>query len=110
MRERQVMMNWFFSGTLSGDAVRSFSYHEPFTLLKIGGTAENDSSATLAASGGATIAAAAIGDSGAFVYAAPTSSQMVAAGTEVILTLDYDGASGTASANVEAQVILLTGG
>jgi len=109
MRERQVVFNWDVQGTLAADLTRTFSLPEPFIVTHAGGTAANDSSATLALSGGATIAAAAIGDSGAFLFAEPTSEQHVAALTVVTATLDYDGASGTAAAGgVEIIVVCQT--
>lgn len=109
MRERSLVIPFRAAGTTTANVLFYVELPFQWQLLGIKAVAQNDSDATLAASGGATIAAAVIGDSGDPTYLQPTSPQVVSADTLVILTLDYDGSSGTAAQNVDLQVIGFVG-
>lgn len=110
MRERTVLFTYHFHGTLAANATFYAELAVPWTLEDVKATASNDSDATLAASGGATITAAVIGDSGDPVTLTPdTTPDRVAADTLVTFALDYDGASGTAGQNVTVIVRGLLG-
>jgi hypothetical protein len=109
MQEKQFVLPFRAPGTTAANVLFYVEMPFPWTLLGIKAVAQNDSDATLAASGGATIAAAVIGDDGDPVYLEPTSVQRVAKDELVILTLDYDGSAGTAAQNVDLQLIGLSG-
>jgi hypothetical protein len=101
MKERAcVLSTWHIAATLAANYTLYFESPWPVVIAGAKAWASNDSSATLALAGGATITAAAIGDSANPAYLEPTSNQQVAADTLVTLTLDYDGAGGTASEDV----------
>ena len=104
MNERLVaiMLPWgAVDGTMTGDvtAVVELPYLWTFKCAKA--CASNDSSATLAASGGITISATAIGDSGdpTEILASTSAPVLVDADESITFTLDFDGSSGTAAAN-----------
>jgi len=108
MNERLIAMplQWGAAdGTLTGNVSAVIELPYPWVFKCIKACASNDSSATLAVTGGATVTAAAIGDSGDPSELAPASDTYVAADTAVTFSLDFDGASGTAAANVSAIVI-----
>lgn len=109
MNERRAPVAWFFQGTLGSNFVWTVEFPYPVTLLGVKAVASNDSDATLAVSGGATIAAAVIGDSGDPAYLEPTAPDPVAKDTAIVFTLDYDGGSGTAAANVSIVADFLIG-
>lgn len=113
MRERIVMFNDFFTGTLGANVTRYLQFDAPVSFLYAEGLASNDSSATLALSGagGLSIAAQAIGDSGAFRKIVPASSDVKSepANSLITVTLDYDGSSGTAAENVHLLLFFLHG-
>lgn len=117
MHETMLLWNDFFSGTLGANVTRYLEFPYPVTFLKAKAWATNDSSATLALSGANTlsIAAQAIGDSGNPATISPTAAEKAStAGEEadglITLTLDYDGAGGTAAENVGVQLFFLVGG
>ena len=116
MNERLITYDDFFSGTLSGNVTRYVEYPWPVTFVKAKAWASNDSSATLAISGANTmsIAATAIGDSGNPATITPTAAEKAATAGEqadglITITLDYDGAGGTAAENVGIQLFFLVG-
>lgn len=109
MNERifTVMLPFGGEATLTANKSAVVELPFPWTFGYVKACASNDSSATLAASGGITITATAIGDSGD-----PTEIQddggafvPVSADEAVTFTLDYDGSSGTAAQNVSALVV-----
>lgn len=104
MEEHRVLFNDFFTGTLSGNVTRYVEFPVPAEFKWAKAWASNDSSATLALSGATatSIAAQAIGDSGDPETITPASSDVtdIDANELVTVTLDYDGASGTAAENV----------
>jgi len=113
MKERLIQWNDFFSGTLSGNVTRYLEFPFPVAFYKAKSWATNDSSATLAL-GGATsfsIAAQAIGDSADPATLTPASTDVVEADADelITLTLDYDGASGTAGENVGVMLWFMSG-
>lgn len=108
MNERMVTPA-FFIGTPGADVVAYVEFPFPWTLIGVKAVQANDGSATLTVAGGATIAEAAIGDSGDPSYHEPTAPDEVAADTAVTLTVDYDGESGTAGTGINLLVIALTG-
>ena len=116
MNERILMWNDFFSGTLGANVTRYLEFPVPVKFVGAKAWASNDSSATLALSGANTmsIAAQAIGDSGDPAYIQPTAAEKASTASEaadglITLTLDYDGASGTAAENVGVQLFFLYG-
>ena len=113
MKERMIMWNDFFSGTLSGNATRYIEFPFPVAFYKAKSWATNDSSATIALSGGTalSIAAQAIGDSADPATLTPASTDVVEADADELITftLDYDGASGTAGENVGVILWFLSG-
>lgn len=109
MQERVIalMLPFGGEGTLTADKSCVVEFPFPWVFGYVKACASNDSSATLAASGGITITATAIGDSGD-----PTEIQdddgdfvQVDADEAVTFALDFDGGSGTAASNV--SVVLL---
>lgn len=108
MRERFFSMNYFIAGTLAANHLIYCELPYQWTLLGVKASAVNDSDATLAVAGGATISATAIGD-GDPVYLQPSAPTAIAADTLVTLTLDYDGSSGTAAQQVSISVCGLVG-
>jgi len=113
MKERLVMWNDFYTGTLSGNVTRYIEFPFPAAFYKAKAVASNDSSATLALSGATalSIAAQTIGDSGDPKTITPASTDVVriAANELITMTLDYDGSSGTAAENVHVILWFLTG-
>ena len=109
MNERITTVFYHSPGTLSADETFVVEFPFPVTLLGVKATASNDSDATLAVSGGATIAAAAIGDSSDPEYLEPTSPDPVDKDTAITFTLDYDGAGGTAADDVSITAFFLVG-
>jgi hypothetical protein len=109
MNERLVTWSFFIPGTTTANSVLYVEAPFPWTLLGVKAASINDSDATLAASGGATITAAVIGD-GDPEYLEPDSPpDPVDKDTLVALTLDYDGSSGTAAQDVSITVFGLVG-
>lgn len=116
MNERVILYNDFFSGTLSGNVTRYLEFPWPATFVGAKAWATNDSSATLALAGASklSIAAQAIGDSGDPAYIEPTAAEKAStviepANSRITLTLDYDGAGGTAAENVGVMLFFLGG-
>ena len=113
MNERIVLYNDYFDGTLSANVVRYIEFPWPATFVKAKGLASNDSSATFGVSGASTmsITASAIGDSGDPATISPASGDVAyeVADSLITMTLDYDGATGTAAENVHLQVWFLVG-
>lgn len=109
MNERLITWNFFIEGTLAANHLMYCECPFPWTLLGVKASAVNDSDATLAVGGGATITAAVIGD-GNPAYLEPDSPpNPIDADELVTLTLDYDGASGTAAQQVSIQVYGVVG-
>lgn len=108
MNERAVLGTFFIPGTLTAN--HSIYFELPFiwTLLGVKASAVNDSDATLALSGGATVSATAIGD-GDPTYIQPDVPTPISANELLVLTLDYDGSSGTAAQQVSLLVMGLIG-
>jgi len=110
MNERliAIMLPWgAVDGTLTGNVSAVVELPFPWTFKCVKACASNDSSATLAASGGVTITATAIGDSGnpGEIEADTTSAPVeVDADEAVTFALDYDGAGGTAAVNPSVLV------
>ena len=113
MNERIVMFSDFFTGTLSGNVTRYLEFPWPVTYVSGKALASNDSSGTLALSGATnmSITAVAIGDSGdpATISVTSGDTQYEPADSLITITLDYDGASGTAAENVHVQLFFLVG-
>ena len=108
MNER-LMTPAYWLGAPGAAAVIHVEFPFPWTLLGIKASQAGDGSGTLTIAGGATIAEAAIGDSGDPSYHEPTVPADVAADTVVTITLDHDGDSGTASTGINLIVIALAG-
>lgn len=109
MNERLITTNHNYGGTLAANQIATDEFPFQVTYLKTKAVAQNDSSATLALSGGVTVSATAIGDSGDPATITPSDDTRVAANTAITFTLDYDGASGTAAQNVNIINFYLTG-
>jgi len=108
MNERLVTWSFFIPGTTAANHLLYIESPFRWTLLGVKAASTNDSDATLAIGGGATIAAAVIGD-GNPAYLEPTNPAPVDADELVTLTLDYDGSGGTAADEVSIQVFGLVG-
>lgn len=107
-----------YDGTLAAN--KSFYWTVPVrcSLVGVSAVASNDSDATLkvgtTADDDSALAAAAIGDSGTPVVFdgddfVGDGLPQFEAGTTLVLTLDYDGAAGTAAQNVNIVVTFLEG-
>jgi hypothetical protein len=105
-------------GTLAANIVPKWKAEQDATLLHVSAVASNDSSATLkigtSADDDAFLAEAAIGDSGTPVEKRRADFvggelPRIARGELVVLTLDYDGASGTAAQNVTLALTFAEG-
>ena len=105
MQERFFTLTYHVGGTLSANQTFYAELPYPWVIDKIKASASNDSDATLALSGGVTVSATVIGDSGdpAEIDCSQTA---IDADELVTLTLDYDGSAGTAAQNV---TIIVTG-
>ena len=110
MNERLFVNSIWMGGpdaALTGNVDATVELPFPWTFKCLNAGASNDSSATLTGSGGITITATAVGDSGD-----PTEMEddtgapvEVSADEAVVLTIDFDGASGTAASNLCINVI-----
>jgi len=112
-------------GTLSADLNVRFAVPSACSLAHVSAVASNDSDATLAIGTSADtdgyLTATAIGDSGtpaefgqadfdgALLSEAGNEIPHLASGTVMVLTLDYDGASGTAAQNVTLVLTFVEG-
>ena len=112
-------------GTLSANLNIRFTVPSDCTLVHVSAVASNDSDATLALGSSADtdgyLTATAIGDSGtpaeferadfdgALLSDAGNEFPRLAAGTVLVLTLDHDGASGTAAQNVTLVLTFVEG-
>ena len=110
MNDRLVVIPFFIPGTTTANHLLYCELPFPWTLLGIKASAVNDSDATLQVSraGSSIISATAIGD-GDPTYIEPTDPAPVDADELISMTLDYDGASGTAAEQVSLIVIGLVG-
>ncbi len=124
---RPLTFNWLIQGTLAANETFDLVFPFDVQLLAVYALASNDSDATLmigtSADTDGYMAAAVIGDSGAFatfdrdnftgalsVDAAGVGQYPhVSAGTVVRLTLDYDGAAGTAADDLEMIAVFSEG-
>jgi hypothetical protein len=113
MLGNHVVVSVVYDGTLAANKL--FYWAVPFrcSLVEVSAVASNNSDATLkigtAADDDSALTAAAIGDSGTPVVFdvddfAGDGYPQFAAGTVVVLTLDFDGAAGTAAQNVNIVV------
>jgi hypothetical protein len=109
MNERLLSTSYFIAGTTTGNHVITDEFPFPVVYLGSKATAANDSDAKLAVSGGATVTAAVIGDSGDPAYLQPSAPTEVAVNTAIVFTLDYDGTGGTAAQGVSIQNFYLVG-
>lgn len=114
MATRVFTISFHIPGTLSANVTPVWTAPFDCQLIHVSATATNNSDATLAigttSSASAYLAATAIGDSSdpaEFDRNDFVGQQFphIAAGTDIMLTLDYDGSSGTAAQNV---TIILT--
>ena len=103
MRERSILFSYFIPGTLAANHLIYCELPYPWVIDKIKASAVNDSDATLAVGGGVTVTATVIGDGGQ--PEVRCSLPQIHADELVILTLDYDGASGTAAQQVSITVL-----
>jgi hypothetical protein len=107
MKERTILFPFCFPGTLNADKTMYLELPYVWTLLGIKGGASNATPARVSATLVSTsvVTAAAIGSSGDMNYIQPTAPVAVDANELVTITLDYDGTSGTASADVTVIVV-----
>ncbi len=108
MQGTQLIHAFHVPGTLSANLSIKFKVYRDMILQHVSAVASNDSDATLAIAAGtagttALLAAATIGDSGTpnektvSNWATTNTTGRLAKGDIVTLTIDYDGASGTAA-------------
>ena len=103
MRERSILFSYFIPGTLTANHLIYCELSQPWVIDKIKASSVNDSDATLAVGGGATVAATVIGDGDPAEISC--SLTQIDADELVTLTLDYDGSSGTAAQQVSITVL-----
>jgi hypothetical protein len=113
MMERTILWSAYIAGTLAGNHTPIIELPFPFRVESIKAWASNDSDATLAAATptATVVTATTIGDSGDPKTISPDSVAVsqVAKDTALTLTLDYDGAGGTAADDVQIIAILKSG-
>jgi len=117
MNERVIPFFFRESGTLAANVTYYLEFPVPVTYLTGKAAASNDSSATVAmsgAAGGLSIAAKAIGDSGDPANLTPTAAEKAStcgnnANSLITVTLDFDGAAGTAAENVFGVLLFAYG-
>ena len=109
MAVRVFQQVYHFPGTLAANITPRFTTPIDFTILHVSAVASNNSDATLkvgnSSDDDAYLVATAIGDSGTPVEFdrddfVGMQYPRVTDGTVVVLTLDFDGAAGTAAQNV----------
>lgn len=113
MNERFFADSWRFDGTLAANETIYYELPYPWALLGFKAVQSNDGSATIAvsAAGGGSISATAIGDSGNPASINLSSDPLPIDADELVtITLDYDGSSGTAGADIHITLIGLVGG
>ena len=103
MRERSILFPYFIPGTLTANHLMYLELPYPWVIDKIKASSVNDSDATLAVGGGATVTATVIGDGDPAEI--DCGLAQIDADELVTLTLDYDGASGTAAQQVSITVL-----
>jgi hypothetical protein len=109
MNERVILFTFHEAGSLGADQVYYCELPMPWTLLGIKASGSNANDAKVTVSGGATIARAAIGDSGDPTYLQPAAPAPIDANELVSIALDCDGTSGTTAADVTLIVVGLVG-
>ena len=113
MQERLFAVNQIFENTLTENKVWSYEFPFPVRLESIKAWASNDSDATLAVADPAVtiVTAGVIGDSGDPLTISPDDAEVAqtAANTKITLTLDFDGAGGTAADDVEVVAFFKSG-
>ena len=118
MNERMIVLDTVYDGTLAANKTLTDEFAFPVTLRWVKAYASNDSSATLVCadeSSNNIITAAVIGDSGDPAELTPNAAALaagydqVAQDVRITFTLDYDGASGTAAADVHIIRAYLVG-
>ena len=113
MMERTIVLHYLYDGTLAANKTHAYEFPFPTRLEAIKAWASNDSDATLAVAdpSDTMVTATTIGDSGDPKTINPDSAEVAQtdADTKVTLTLDFDGAGGTAAQNAQIIVILKTG-
>ncbi len=110
MQGIKIVKSFHFHGTLAANVIVTFTAQASMHLLHVSACAANDSDATLMAGistdTNSILTAAVIGDSGAPVektvsdFDAVNSTGKVNTGDIFVATLDFDGAAGTAAADV----------
>ena len=103
MRERSILFSYFIPGTLAANHLIYCELSHPWVIDKIKASAVNDSDATLAVGGGATVSATTIGDGDPKEI--DCSLTQIDADELVTLTLDYDGSAWTAAQQVSITVL-----
>lgn len=103
--DRIVCVPFFFTGTLTGNQTRKIAFGKPARLVSwtaFESGADGDATLAFAGGGNHSIAAQAIRNSDGVTKFVPAPSDVptIAADELVTMTLDYDGAAGTAAANV----------
>lgn len=119
---RTFQQSYHIPGTLTANITITFTAHADISLQHVSAVASNASSANLivgtAADTDGYIAATDIGDSGTPVEIGPSGmagaiagghSPHIKKGTVVVVTLDFDGSSGTAAQNVTLVLTFLEG-
>jgi len=119
MQGTKISKSFHVTGTLAANVNIRFTAEANMTLQQISAVASNDSDATLAAGissdTDSILVAAVIGDSNTPVtktqtnWATTNTTGAIAKGDIVVLTLDYDGASGTAAADVTIDLTFTEG-
>jgi hypothetical protein len=118
MQGSKLLYPMIVPGTLSANVVTRFTAPIDMTLEMVSASASNDSDATLmvgnASDDDAYLEAATIGDSGVpvektkanFVGSQPVH---ITDGTTIVVTVDFDGSSGTAAQNLQVLLVFSEG-
>ncbi len=118
MQGNRILQTIHIPGTLAANVTPKWTAECGMTLIHVSAVATNDSDATLKIGtpedDDAYLAACTIGDSGNPVEKGKADFPgaqypHIAGGDVVLITLDYDGSSGTAAANVTLALTYLEG-
>ena len=119
MQGKRQSLCWHIPGTLAANIDIRFTAAFDFVIKEISAVASNDSDATLAVGistdTDSVLAATTIGDSQVpsvktrSDWASTNENGVINADEVVVLTLDYDGSSGTAAADVTIVMTILEG-
>ena len=109
MNERMILFTWHWGGVdgvLTGNVEHTIEHSQPWTFDRVKHCASNASTATFTASGGITISATDLGDSGDPDETLDDSGEpvLIDADESITFSLDFNGAAATAAEDVSITV------